>query len=181
MRHPDGLPRVSRVVTVLALLAAGVLAAGCSTGGVAGADPLLFVVVRHAEKVADGSADPPLSPDGQARADALAGQLAATRLAAIYATPLQRTRQTAAPIAQRQDVAVRTYPAGIPAAGLARQLRRDHQQGNVLVVGHSNTVPDIVSALCGCAVAAIDESVYGGRYDVRIDADGRATLIQGGF
>jgi hypothetical protein len=56
-----------------------------------------------------------------------------------------------------------------------------HASGNVLVVGHSNTVPDIVAALCACEVAAIDEGTYGDRYDVRIALDGSTTLVRGTY
>ena len=45
-----------------------------------------------------------------------------------------------------------------------------------MVVGHSNTVPGIVSALCACTVAPIDEADYGNRYFVDIDAQGEARL-----
>ena len=50
--------------------------------------------------------------------------------------------------------------------------------GTVLVVGHSNTVPDIVSALCKCVVAPIDERDYGNLYDVRIERDTEPVLSQ---
>ncbi|HST43926.1 MAG TPA: phosphoglycerate mutase family protein, partial [Luteimonas sp.] len=145
---------------------AGLLAAGCGTAGAARDEPLRVIVVRHAEKADDGSADPALSPQGMARARALADQLASTPLAAVYATPLRRARQTAAPVAQRHGVAVRTYPADMAAAALAVQLRA-HRTGTVLVVGHSNTVPALASALCACPVAAIGDGTYGGRYDLR--------------
>ena len=46
----------------------------------------------------------------------------------------------------------------------------------VLVVGHSNTVPDLVAALCGCATDAMDETEYDRMSIVRFDADGRARL-----
>jgi phosphohistidine phosphatase SixA len=158
-----------------ALLLAATLG-GCATATPTDADAALaFIVVRHAEK-ADASRDPPLSRDGHARARQLAERLAATPLVAAYATQYQRTRQTAQPAADAQRVPVTRYDAGIPAADFARQLRAVHARGNVLVVGHSNTAPEIAAALCGCAVAPMDDAEYGRYLLIRIGADGRATL-----
>jgi broad specificity phosphatase PhoE len=140
-----------------------------------------FVVVRHAEKVDDDTRDPVLNAAGRARADALALQLRNAPVTAVYATGYRRTQQTAAPLARMHGIEVRTYDAKAPAPVFAAQLRSEHRSGTVVVVGHSNTVPDIVAALCACAVAAIDESVYGGRYEVHLGSDGRAALTQGTY
>lgn len=134
-----------------------------------------FVIVRHAEK-ADGGSDPTLSPAGQARAQALATRLAGQPLRAAYATAYRRTQETAQPAAQVQGVPVSTYDAGMPAAALAAQLRRDHVGGQVLVVGHSNTAPQIAAALCGCDVAPMAETEFDRLITVHADADGKATL-----
>jgi len=131
-----------------------------------------YVVVRHAEKAADDARDPSLSDVGHARADALAALLHSRDVVATYATGYRRTRDTAAPTAVAHDVSITAYDAEAPADAFARRLRRSHDRGTVLVVGHSNTVPGIVSALCGCNVAPIDESDYGNLYEVRI-RDGR--------
>lgn len=158
------------------LLAALLLMAGCtSTPQPSGAT---FVVVRHAEKGSGDPQDPALSPAGLARAEALAMQLRDTPLVAVYATGFQRTQQTAAPVARMHGIDVQAYDAKLPASEFASQLRDAHASGNVLVVGHSNTVPGIVAALCACEVAAIDEGTYGDRYDVRIALDGRTTLVR---
>ena len=71
--------------------------------------------------------------------------------------------------------------ADLPAAALTAQLRRDHVSGTVLVVGHSNTVPDIVSALCGCAVSPLAESDYGDLYRLTITAGGTPQLTREHF
>lgn len=162
------------------LLAAAMLSvAACATAPVS--TGTVFVVVRHAEKTTDDAQDPALSATGASRAAALAAQLQAAPIEAVYATAYRRTQQTAAPVAHGHGLAVRTYDAKLTAAEFAAQLRRDHAAGMILVVGHSNTVPGIVSALCACNVSPIDESVYGGRYDVRIDHASRATLTQGEY
>lgn len=149
--------------------------AACSTMAPA-ADSATFIVVRHAEKASDDPRDPNLSEPGGARAAALAGMLQERDVVAAYATGFRRTQQTAQPTADTHGITVATYDAAQPAAGFAARLRSENAAGTVLVVGHSNTVPAIVSALCGCDVAPIDESDYGNLYEVRIDGDGASAL-----
>lgn len=135
-----------------------------------------FVAVRHAEKASDGTRDPPLIEAGRARAQALSQRLAGTTLVAAYATTFRRTQQTAQPAAAMHGIAVTTYDAATPAADLAARLRAQHDRGMVLVVGHSNTVPSIVAALCACTVAELGEDDYDRIYTVRVGDDGRAAL-----
>ena len=137
--------------------------------------------MRHAEKAQDNPADPSLSEAGRRRALALATRLREEPLTAVYATQWLRTRQTAAPAADARGLPVRTYDAGEPAGELAARLRRDHRAGAVLVVGHSNTVPDLVAALCRCEVAPIDESVYGDLFLVTGADDARPRLVHERF
>jgi probable phosphoglycerate mutase len=81
-----------------------------------------LLLVRHGESaptgdhvdhpVVDGHSDPPLDPVGVAQADRVADRLVASGepIAAIYATTLQRTAQTAAPLAHRLGITVRVEP-----------------------------------------------------------------------
>ena len=123
-------------------------------------DGVAFIVVRHAEKTDNGSRDAALNAKGLARAQALREALANMPLQAAYSTDYQRTRQTGQPAAQAHGVQIETYDANQSAADFAAQLRQRHASGAVLVVGHSNTVPDIVSALCECESPPLDETVY---------------------
>ena len=69
-----------------------------------------LLLVRHAlpvrRELESGVADPELSAAGRQQAEHLADYLAAERLHAIYASPLQRARQTAEPIALSQELSV---------------------------------------------------------------------------
>jgi probable phosphoglycerate mutase len=69
-----------------------------------------LLLIRHALPVrrenAGGPADPELSDAGHAQAGLLARYLADEHLHAIYASPLQRARQTAAPVAATRDLDV---------------------------------------------------------------------------
>lgn len=140
--------------------------------------PLEFVLVRHAEKADDDPRDPHLSDAGRARAQRLAGSFAGSEVFAVYATGYKRTRDTAGPTASAHAMAVSVYDAKLPAAEFAVQLRRRHPLGKVLVVGHSNTVPDIAAALCGCEVAPMADNEFDRRIVVDFDAQGRPHLSE---
>lgn len=164
-----------RITTCLAT-ACLLLLSACSSQPVA-RDTATFILVRHAEKATMPPKDPPLTDAGQQRAHRLAESLQGTRLDAIYSSPYQRTRQTAAPVAQAQRLTVIDY---VPddAAAFAATLRTTHPRGTVLVVGHSNTLPPLARALCACEVADMDEAIYGIRYTIRFDMNGRAQLVE---
>jgi broad specificity phosphatase PhoE len=112
------------------------------------AQPTIFVV-RHAERGDAGTtpamnADPDLSETGRTRAESLATLLKDVPLTAIYATEFKRTQQTAAPTARMQKL----EPVLIPQKDLAALVDKlKAATGNVLVVGHSNTVGEIARAL----------------------------------
>lgn len=164
-----------RIKTCIAAACLSLLAA-CSSHPAA-SDTATFILVRHAEKASTPPKDPPLTDTGRQRAQRLAEGLKGTRLDAVYSSPYQRTRQTATPVAQAQGLTIVDY---VPddAAAFATRLRADHPRGSVLVVGHSNTLPPLARALCGCDVADMEEAVYGIRYTIRFDADGRAALTE---
>lgn len=110
--------------------------------------PSLVVLVRHAEK--DAGSNPGLSPAGQQRAEALAGALAQAGIRHILTSDQRRTQATAAPLAARQGLKAEALgfgPGGL--AGHVKSLvdRIQAQDGAVLVVGHSNTVPELIAAL----------------------------------
>lgn len=175
----ERIVRIRRWLAFACLLPMLLAIGACASVASAEDATTAFVVVRHAEKTDDGSRDPPLSEPGRARATALAQRLAAAPLVAAYATGFRRTQQTAQPAAAMHDVAVTIYAASMPAADLAAILRVQHARGTVLVVGHSNTVPEIVAALCDCQVAALGEHDFDALYIVHIDGHGRALLETG--
>ncbi|HET7273732.1 MAG TPA: phosphoglycerate mutase family protein [Longimicrobiaceae bacterium] len=126
--------------------------------------PTTVLVVRHAEKVISDNEDPPLTQLGAERARSLIEVAREAGVTTIYSTPFRRTRDTAAPLAEALGVAITTFPiegsAAEHSAALARELLEEHAGETVLVVGHSNTVPDIVRALGGSAMESMTESEY---------------------
>ncbi len=133
-------------------------------------------LVRHAEKTSDDPKDPGLTDTGVLRAERLAALLRDDAVVAVYATGYRRTQATAAPTATARGLVVRTYDAAQPAADFAAQLRREHKHGALLVVGHSNTVASIASALCRCEVSPLREDEFDRWITVRIGRNDAATL-----
>lgn len=121
-------------------------------------------LVRHAEKSADGGRDPALSTTGRARAEALAASLAPLGIQAIYATPLQRTQQTARPLATALGLPVQVigFGGGIAAhvQAVVAALDKSPAGSKILVVGHSNTIPAIAEALAAQPVADMPEDEF---------------------
>ncbi|HYI48207.1 MAG TPA: phosphoglycerate mutase family protein [Allosphingosinicella sp.] len=149
---------------VIALLAL----AGCAT--LRDAAPPATYVMRHLNTPA-GERDPDLLPEGQRAAAALVGwfERERARPVAIYVSDYKRTRQTAGPLAERLGLQLILYdPSDTPA--LIARVRAE--PGPVLIVGHSNTVPDIVAALGGTRPAPLVHEDFG---DIWIIAPGGAT------
>jgi phosphohistidine phosphatase SixA len=148
--------------------------AGAPVAAAGAAAPALVIVVRHAEKAAAPADDPPLSADGQARARALATALADADVGAVIVTPRRRTAETAAPLAAARGLTPEVVPFGpAGAAGVEAHARavadaaRRHPGRVVLVVGHSNTVPAIVTALGGPRFAELCDAQYAMLFAVR--------------
>jgi phosphohistidine phosphatase SixA len=114
-----------------------------------------IILVRHAE-IAGAGSDPQLSPQGKSRAELLASTLRDVHLDAIYVTEYLRTQQTAQPTADRFHITPQKFAGGN--AALVEAIR-GRTSGNILVVGHSNTIPEIISMLGGPEVQ-IGESEF---------------------
>lgn len=137
------------------------------------ADPLTVIVVRHAEK-AGPTGDVPLSEAGRKRAAALAGALKYVDVAAVYTTDLKRTVQTAQPFADSKGIAI-TQIRATDLEGLLRAVSA-HEGRKVVVVGHSNTVPALISKLGGPPVTLAEED-YDRLFVLTVYAPGKASLV----
>ena len=125
-------------------------------------------LIRHAEKLDDGSKDPALTTEGQQRAQNIADMLSQAKIQHIYATDYQRTQLTAKPMADFLGITVKSYdPRQIPA--FAEQLKQ--QTGNALVVGHSNTTPLLTHLLSGKPVVDLAETDFDYIFQVVIEGE----------
>ncbi len=132
---------------------------------VAMADDTMIIVVRHAEKASDDPKDPGLSEQGKIRANKLAEILKHSDLEAVFTTQYKRTQQTGLPAASQAGLALQVRAATREnsktyAAELLKEIRKKYRGKTVLIVGHSNTVPEIVKQMTGIDVAPIDESTF---------------------
>lgn len=134
-------------------------------------------VVRHAEKATTPANDPDLTPEGRARAAALAKQLKRQKIAAVFTTPYKRTTQTGERTLKQAGLAeIKAYnPADLPA--FAKQVLQDYTGKNVLVIGHSNTVIPTIQAF-GAAKPfdTLDDEDYDQLFKVTIGPDKKVSL-----
>jgi phosphohistidine phosphatase SixA len=114
-------------------------------------------LVRHAEK-ASAATDAPLNAEGEKRAECLATTLKDAGIKQIYVTDALRTQQTAAPLANALKIKPTILPAKDPNALIKNLVYTGG--GNILVVGHSDTVPFVIARLQGGTVAPIGENEY---------------------
>lgn len=154
---------------IVRLLCALSLLAPC----VAWADPTMIYLVRHGEKEAAGK-DPALTAQGQARAQNIATMLQKAGIGHILSSDYARTRQTAQPLAQRSGLEVQTYNAAT-AKALVETVKS--MNGAVLVVGHSNTLPELVRLFGGAPGADIADNEYDRLYQLIVSANGQVTTV----
>jgi broad specificity phosphatase PhoE len=121
-----------------------------------------FYVMRHLDTAA-GLADPGLTEEGKRKAQLLADSFPGQPPSSIFVSNTRRARETAAPLAARLGITPRIYdPANTPA--LIAELMKEPPP--ILIVGHSNTVPDIVAALGGARPAPIAQDQFGDLWTV---------------
>ena len=138
---------------------------------------LVAWVVRHAEKEGEGT-DPHLTEEGYARAEALVEVMADVPLVAVYATEYYRTQETVQPTADDHGLEVVTHID--PEEGLAAHLVTEHQHEQVLVGGHSWTIPDFLAALGMEEPPSIGSNDYGDIWIVTIE-EGELSVELGHF
>src|SRR5579871_4840663 len=114
MWHPrSGARRAARHLTVVLTLSA----LSCRTTPPPSAvGTTVVIVVRHAEKDTVPKGNPPLTPAGVARANALASALADANVEAVVTTELLRTQQTAQPLASARHLTPLVVPHGTDVA-----------------------------------------------------------------
>jgi broad specificity phosphatase PhoE len=156
------------------LLAIAALAAS----GAAAAQPTI-VLVRHAELEGQQMQlppDTPLSEAGRQRAERLAHLLSQAAVSRIYVTDVLRTQQTAQPLAERSAAPVTRF-AKPDTAALVQALRQT-QDGTVVVVGHSDTLPAVMAALGGPADLKFAPGDHAGVFIVTPRPQGAASVVK---
>ena len=130
-------------------------------------------IVRHAEKDASDpqDKDPDLSPDGAKRAEALMKKLKGQKIDSIFVTDYKRTKLTGFPLADRIGISLKTYEAAA-AKQLAASLKANAAGKKILIVGHSNTVLELIEAFGGKRpLAKLTDNDYDYIFELSIKGD----------
>jgi broad specificity phosphatase PhoE len=143
-------------------------------------------LVRHAEKAAEPREDPPLLESGNTRAQELARVLEQAGIKAIYTSQFLRTRQTAEPLAKQLGITATTLPIKMNPSKpkeIWDQSYKDitdkiyeHPGDAALVVGHSNTIPEVIKMLGGDVAPIIDEKDFDNLFVVTVYAKGKSKV-----
>ena len=105
-----------------------------------------YFLIRHAEKVREDPADknPDLNKRGFQRAENWEKVLQHISFGAIYSTDYKRTLNTVAPIVKKMNLESIIYN---PSKVDFELFQLENAGKNVLIVGHSNTIPQFVNGL----------------------------------
>jgi len=130
------------------------------TGAALAQQPGTIFIVRHAERQASAPVpsktdDPQLTDVGRRRANCLARTLKDSDITTVITSGITRTNQTAEPLATTLHLEIKKLPSISETVTAAKQAVAS---GSVLIVGHSNTVPEIVKGLTGANVTVPDDS-----------------------
>ena len=148
--------------------------------------PITVYLVRHAERADEPRQDPPLTEKGSLRSQELARILGNAKIKAIITSQFLRTKQTAEPTSKLSSVPVTSIslslnpanPRQIAEASTAEVTNKILQQagGSVLVVGHSNSIPDVIKMLGGDVSPVIDEKKFDDLFVVTVYGKGKAKV-----
>lgn len=113
-----------------------------------------FYIVRHAEKEPGAAmtatttriSDVPLSAAGKERARALKDLLVDKKIKEIFSTHTIRTLSTAKPLSEARGIPIRFCDA--VDTNFLNEIK-DPNTGNILILGHSNKVDDLVNGITG--------------------------------
>lgn len=141
--------------------------------GQAQTSPSVIFIVRHCEKAMESTDNPNLAEEGKKRAAHLAEILKNTGIEAVYSTNYKRTMQTAEPLANAMKLSPVVYEPRD--ANFGEQLSKSGKK--VLVVGHSNTVPDLLNQLSGTKNYQPNDG-YGDLWVVTIQADQAPVIVK---
>lgn len=142
------------------------------------------IFVRHADKASAPAEDPGLSPAGERRVAELTRQLLEADVVAgvdaIYSTPYRRTLETARPLAEALDLPIHRYDSEARDLEAFLEGMVDRHKGKIiLVVGHSDTVPEMIAELgASKKVPPIADDEYDNIYIISIPWFGKTKTIR---
>jgi len=173
-RRPFLAPVWLSMLAVVIAIAVGIIVFRSATTTV-------VVLVGPVEKDVGTIADPPLSPDGEQRAQRLARMFGegagAGRLSAVYVSQTRVAQQTAAPLTERLGL----HPIVVPAnevSDTASRVLHEHEGSTVLLIGTSANVPQLVRELSGRDIAPRKDDEYDTVYIVSVPTFGDSNVLR---
>lgn len=160
-------------------LLAGVVVIGIAIAIFRSATTTVVVLVEPAEKVVGTIDDPPLSTDGEQRAQQLAQMFGASRgtLSALYVSQSRGAQQTAAPLADRLGLHPIPVPANDPDSALNRMLR-EHDGGTVMLIGTNANVLQLLREIAGRDIVVAKDDEYGTVFVIAVPTFGDANVLR---
>jgi phosphohistidine phosphatase SixA len=151
------------------------------------AEPVTTVfLIRHAERAEEPRQDPLLTEKGTARSQELARLLSTAGIKAIFTSQFARTKLTVEPLAKQLGITptaqtLKSNPSN--PRQIAEESTKEtvdkimaHAGGSVLVVGHSNSIPDVIKMLGGDVTPTIDEKKFDDLFVVTVFAKSKAKV-----
>jgi broad specificity phosphatase PhoE len=157
--------------------------------------PTTVFLVRHAEKQVAAAGqpmispnDPPLTEEGKTRAKNLARMLGKAGINTIITSQFLRTKQTAEPLAEALGLTTQVIPIAahptergkVSPESVKNIVDKIFQSGGeaVLVVGHTNTLPEVIAMLGGGKISEIPETDYDNFFVVTVYEKGKAKVAR---
>ena len=144
-------------------------------------------LIRHADRADEPRQDPPLNDKGVSRSHELARLLGSSGIKTIYTSQFLRTKQTAEPLAKLLGVTVTpitlksnpTNPRLVSEQSTTEITNKilERPGETSLVIGHSNSIPDVIKMLGGDMVPMIDEKKFDDLFVVAVYAKGKAKVV----
>lgn len=148
--------------------------------------PVTVYLIRHAERADEPRQDPPLTEKGTLRSQELARILQNANIKTIITSQYARTKLTAEPLSKKLNIPVTSIslslspsnPRMISEQSTAEVTNKilERSGESVLVIGHSNSIPDVIKMLGGDVAPVIDEKKFDDLFVVTVYAKGKAKV-----
>lgn len=135
----------------------------------------VIYIVRHAEKAFVKDPDPELAPEGLERAQKLASILEKENIQHVFSTDYKRTQLTGLPTAAAAGITIQSYDPRNQSILVEKLKELD---GNILVIGHSNTVSQLANEFIeeGEQFQDLQDNEYDFIYEVHLNPAGAMVL-----
>jgi 2,3-bisphosphoglycerate-dependent phosphoglycerate mutase len=132
------------------------------------------ILIRHADRTSSATTDPALNTKGEARAQKLIHVLGKSGIETIYHSHFTRSKQTAQPLAAHLlGIATKQIDEAVE---IKTDILANHAGKAVLVIGHSDTVPDLINQLSEGRMLMINDSEFDNLFIVTLLGTGKASI-----